>query len=185
MLLFKVPFMREGILMGVKKIEQVTAEDSLQEINDRFGPQLKMATKDGLVYAGKLQAALEQEMVDHLVTTHLLEMVDPLIETGVLNVMNSLQSRGFSAPGGIEDSRLFKYIIFNIRYNTGKHIGSFYLYNELKNNFLKLIDFDFDKPLPPLTVLLTFQNTYLTPKINEIILQKVDEFRRHNPQLTQ
>lgn len=176
------PFMREGIMMGVKKIEQWTSEDSLQQISERFEPQLNKAIRDGLMYAEKLQVALQQEMVDHSVTAELIEMVDPLIKTGVLNVMNSLQSRGFAAPGVINEYRLKRYIVNNIRYNSGKNIQSHFVYNGLKSRFQKLIDSDI--PLPLLDVFHQFQQNMLNTKIDMLIMQNIDEFRRKHPQFT-
>ena len=175
--------MREGLIMELNKIKQGVPDESLQQVIANFGPHLREATNDGLVFAEKLQAALEQEMADHLVMTEVIQMVDPIIEIGVSNVMNRLQSRGFAAPGAVKDRYLIRYVSRDIRLHQRKNIHQSYVNNELKKRFQEIINSDI--ALPSLDALSQFQTLIINPKINKIILDKIEAFRRKNPQFSQ
>ena len=78
--IIQVPFIREGLLKDIDQIETPELEeDAINEIEDLLGPLLEMATKNGLVVAGKLQNALNQELMDQMISMKYIEEAKPLI----------------------------------------------------------------------------------------------------------
>lgn len=178
-----VPFIREGLLKDISQIETPDLEeDAINEIEDILGPQLEMATKNGLVVAGKLQNALNQELKDHSIAMNYIEEVKPLIKSGVEETMKKLQDRGISHKGRINDALLVRYILWRSHYEQSQNLRKSYGLDEFAKKFQTLIGSE--KSLPEISALRTFRHNLIDPKMKELVLKNVEEFRRKNPQLS-
>lgn len=174
-----VPFLREGIMKDLKKIETPDLEeDMMQEIDDILGAVLEIATKDGLVVAGKLQNALNQESMDQSLTKNYIEEVTPLLTSTVQKAMTYLHNKGLSHKGRINEGLLLRYI----KRKAPSEFSNSFKVGEFSRRFQTLIGSV--KPLPPTSAMNKFRRDLVIPKVTEIILKSVEEFRRNNPQLS-
>ena len=170
----------------MKDISQIETpeleEEAINEIEDILGGKLEMATKDGLVVAGKLQNAFNQELLDHSIAMNYIEEVKPLIKSGVEASMKKLQDRGLSHKGRINDALLVRYILWRSNY-VPANLRKSYGLDEFAKRFQTLIGSE--KSIPEsISVLATFRRHFIEPKMKELVLKNVEEFRRKNPQLS-
>lgn len=177
------PFLREGVLMNVKKIESPeAAENAMQQVKDNFGPRLEMATYDGLVRAGKMQNVLLKEMKDHEVATSYMEMAKPDIKAAVDSTMNWLQGRGSAAKGVVRDDILLRYMMYRASVpgrNTPVTYGAI---AEIEDKFRALTESE--KPWPHLVVVDRYTRSVVYPMIKNAVVENIEEYRQNNPQLS-
>ena len=170
----------------MKDIDQIETpeleEDAINEIEDLLGPLLEMATKNGLVVAGKLQNALNQELMDQMISMKYIEEVKPLIKASVQAAMKKLQDRGLSHKGRINDALLVRYILWRSHYAQTHEIRKSYGLDEFAKKFQTVIGSA--KPLPTISAMRVFRHNMIDPKMNALVLKNVEEFRRTNPQLS-
>jgi len=178
------PFIREALLVNVKKIENPgAAEDALRQIKENFGSQLEMATHNGLVRAGKFQNVLTKEMEDHAIVTNFVEMAKPDITAAVESIMNWLKSRGISAKGVVKEDILLSYIMARARV-PGKNIHiTVHAIGELTKKFQALVKSE--KSWPHLFVIDRFTSGVVYPMIQEVVIESIEKFRQNNPQLSE
>lgn len=178
-----VPFIREGLLKDISRIETPELEEAaIQEVEGILGPQLEMSTRDGIVVAGKLQNALNQELMDQSLSTNYIEEVTPLVESGVEATMKMLQDKGLSHKGRLNDAFLVRYILRRARYAKSHDLRKSYSLVEFSKRFQNLIGAE--KTLPDTSAIRRYRRNVIDPKMNELILNNVVEFRRKNPQLS-
>merc|ERR1712080_524514 len=136
-----VPFIREGLLKDINQIETPELEEeAINEIEDILGGKLEMATKDGLVVAGRLQNAFNQELKDHSIAMNYIEEVKPLIKSGVEATMKKLQDRGLSHKGRINDALLVRYVLWRSN-SVPANLRKSYGLDEFAKRFQTLIVF--------------------------------------------
>ena len=175
--------MREGIMNEVNMLEKEGLELAVQHIIDRFEPSLKTATVGGLVHAAKLQLAINQEMADHSITNEALQMIKAIVKPAVVNVMHSLHSKGFSAPGAVNEYVLTRLVHNNIDKLQDKNIFGSTTRDALVNNLEKRLDYPVSLPKKELESLRALLRT-LYPKIHEFVMEEVGAFQKQNPQFT-
>jgi hypothetical protein len=178
-----VPFIREGLLKDISQIETPELEEgAIQEVEGILAPQLEMSTRDGIVVAGKLQNALNQELMDHSLSTNYIEEVTPLIKSGVEATMKKLQDKGLSHKGRLNDAFLVRYILRRSNYAKSHDLRKSYKLDAFSKRFQNLIGSE--KTLPDTSAIMRYRRNVIDPKMNEVALNNVEEFRRKNPQLS-
>ena len=161
-----------------KKETPGAAEDAVQQIVEKFGPELEMATKNGLMLAGKLQNVLIKEMEDHTISSNFVESMKAPITTVVDETMTRLKNKGISAKGVIIQWKLMRYIMYGV-WNKGKDIVN---EEEITKAFETILELK--TSLPKLLVLTRFTHS-LHPMIEKVTEQEVERFRQNNPQLSE
>jgi hypothetical protein len=170
-------------LNDISKIDTPELEEAAMDLVGLIlGPLLEMATKNGLVVAGKLQNALNQELKDPTVSMNYIEEVTPLIKSGVEATMKNLQDRGISHKGRINDALLVRYILWRANFEQASILRKSYGIDQFAKKFQTLVGSD--KSLPEISAFQTFRRNLIDPKMKELVLKNVEEFRRTNPQLS-
>jgi len=183
MFLKLVPFLREGLLMNVKKFATPESKElASKQIVESFGSHLEKAAKNGLVTAGRLQDALIKEKEEHSLANEYVEMVTPYIATGVEAAMSRLKRKGVSAKGIIHQGRLVRYALRKTWITTKMDVGNNHAIETFTKKFQEMIESE--KPFPELTAIKNYHRNAVYPMIVKVVNEKIEDFRQNNPQLS-